>query len=143
MWLRGCCRAFLYTYGKYIHVTADELYRKCFTKAPDRGDNICAFCAEELAAAFNREAHDGQCGEYIRQVHRQFAQELERLVDDAQKKESAKRVVSIHESQSDPRSLLSLLYSKIRLTDMVLSESLKIKLDLYSVRTAQCLADRT
>lgn len=64
-----------------------------------------------------------------RQGHEQFAQELERLVSVAQKKESAKRVVSINEPQGDLRSLLSLSYPKTRLTDMVLSESLKLKID--------------
>ena len=64
-----------------------------------------------------------------RQGHEQFAKELERLVDGAKKKESANRVVSIHEPQGELRSLLSLSYPKTRLSDMVLSESLKTKLD--------------
>ena len=43
-----------------------------------------------------------------RQGHEQFAKELERLVDGAKKKESAKRIVSIQEPQGELHSLLSI-----------------------------------
>jgi murein DD-endopeptidase len=36
------CRALSCTYGRYVRVTADELYRHYFTKTPDSDGGICA-----------------------------------------------------------------------------------------------------